>query len=168
MQEDAQTQDGGARPHPAASRSASDGIHGRHNAGKTTAPAESIHYREADGVDRLAQPLDGWVVLAGLWPPGLSTIRVRIWIAADGTVERWLPEGAAADDEGVKASLAHLGETFANPALRNGKAVPSVRLIELVRESADVRQAIGQAAAAGVPPGQAAGAAPAPQNSALP
>jgi hypothetical protein len=87
---------------------------------------------DATEVDESPAPIDNeWVLASRPWPRAYRSIIVRLWISAEGRIERYEVEGDAADDPAVQALFAPITQTPMRPARIGRRTVPSTMRIEL-------------------------------------
>jgi hypothetical protein len=52
-------------------------------------PEPPAFYHPSSGIDLPAQLVGEWYVLSDLWPGDVRKIQVRLWISAEGNIDRW-------------------------------------------------------------------------------
>lgn len=103
---------------------------------QTSAAPTATKYFDASELDHEAQPIPDWAIDApGLYSIGLHRAVMQVFVSNSGQAVRCILE--AAEPEAliglVKESLERqVCSTPLNPAVRNGRAVPSTRRIELL------------------------------------
>lgn len=91
------------------------------------------HYEDYQ-VDTPAMPVGEWVINPEPLPFGrTSTIPVKVWVSAQGAIERWQVLGKNAPPQ-AETVLKDLNRTVLNPARIGDQPVASIRYIELIIE----------------------------------
>lgn len=88
-------------------------------------------YFESDQLDKKAEPVGDWEVDARVWPSGLKSVRIEIWVDDEGHIERWNFLDLDKPSPELMQFLHPLPTTLMNPAWRRGKPVHSRLRIEL-------------------------------------
>lgn len=87
---------------------------------------------DANLAHRAPTPVDNLWRLGNLpWPPEHPVVTVRLWISADGRIERFELEGDAARDPQVQRLFAPLADTPMRPAYYGSARVPSTVRVQL-------------------------------------
>lgn len=97
----------------------------------TTAPDQSL-WLDAVEADSAPTPEGNrWILAEGAWPRGFTRVQLRVWVSAQGRIERFELEGPAAEDPAVLEFFAPLVDTPMQPARVGRVPVPSVMRMEI-------------------------------------
>ena len=87
---------------------------------------------DANLADQAPTPVDNeWRLTEMPWPPAYPAVEVRVWITAAGRIERFEPQGDAANDPAMQQLFAPFAETPMRPAYFGSVPVPSVMRIQI-------------------------------------
>ena len=96
------------------------------------APDPQTVWLDASKVDSAPTPNDNlWLLAEQPWPAGFPIVRLRVWLSAQGRIERFELEGPAADDPAMRDLFAPIVDTPMRPAMLGGAPVASVMRIEM-------------------------------------
>jgi len=92
-------------------------------------------YLPADELDALASPEHGWVLdEMALQQAGRSTLRLQLWVSAQGRIDRVMVLQATPVGEWVNKAIAPLHQTPMHPAERQGRFVASTLVVEIASD----------------------------------
>ena len=87
---------------------------------------------DANLADQAPAPLSNeWRLTAMPWPRHHPVVEVRLWITADGRIERFELQDDAANDPAMQQLFAPFAETPMRPAYFGSVPVPSVMRIQI-------------------------------------
>ncbi len=87
---------------------------------------------DANLADQAPTPVDNeWRLTEMPWPPAYPAVEVRVWITADGRIERFELQDDAANDPAMQQLFAPFAETPMRPAYFGSVPVPSVMRIQI-------------------------------------
>ena len=114
---------------PPAAPAAPSALRGEERAG--SAPPS---YLDATQADTAPAPLDGeWQLdTTAPWPPGITSVHVRIWIARSGRIERFEVLGAARHNPAIARIFSRLAQTPMIAAHIGRVPVPSVVRVQFL------------------------------------
>jgi len=93
------------------------------------------NYFDATDLETRARPVIDWVIAPGALPPrGGVSLFLKVWVAADGTIDHFEVTDAGEAPEWADKVLSPLGQTAMEPATRNGLPVASTMMVEIIIE----------------------------------